>query len=129
MAKHASTSNCVRKDSGGICSGVPLLSPLPPCLPPSLCTLLFSLLSQLLPLSPWHCPRAAAAVNDDSSKHGAPPQLPPPSLLLLTWGPPLAHCCCILKEDWDHLSIGGSGSPPLPSLFPPSPCNDRWCGG
>jgi hypothetical protein len=40
MTKHASTSNCVGKDGGGGCGGVPLpMMSLPsPCSPPSLCT-------------------------------------------------------------------------------------------
>jgi hypothetical protein len=88
MTKHASTSNCVGKDGGRGCGGMPLPLPLPLslCLWPSLCTPLLPKLLPLLPWSPRHCPRTAATANNDSSKHGAPPKPPPPSLLPSTWG-------------------------------------------
>jgi hypothetical protein len=81
MTKHASTSNCVGKDGGGGCGGVPSLSPLP-CSLPSLCTQSLPSSLPLLPLSPWRRPRAAvaAAANDDSSEYGAPPQPLPPNV-------------------------------------------------
>jgi hypothetical protein len=101
MAKHMSTSNCVGKDGGSGCGGVPSLLPSPP-----------------LPCSPNHCARRCCRCCRHCCYHhrGVIPALPPLPTTTAVSTAPRRNCrrcrCCRQRGGEEHARCNPPSSPP-----------------